>query len=96
MALLVDDVVELAGDLVVHPTEVVTVEALLPLTPELLEQFPDPGQLLAVAVAHSLVHHPAQGGVDIAVVQELVRELVEERVGVEVETASACHPTASR
>ena len=92
MALLVDDVVELAGDLVVHTTEVVTVETVLPLAPELLEQLTDPGQRLAVAVAHSLVHHPPQGGVDVAVVQELVGELVEERVGVEVETALRAVP----
>ena len=92
MALLVDDVVELAGDLVVHTAEVVPVEPVLALAAELLEQLTDPGQLLAVAVAHALVHHPAQGGVDVAVVQQLVGQLVEERVGVEVESALRAVP----
>ena len=92
VALLVDDVVELAGDLVVHPAEVVTVETLLALAAELVEQLADPCQLLAVAVAHALVHHPSQGGVDVAVVQQLVGELVEERVGVEVEPALRAVP----
>ena len=92
VALLVDDVVELAGDLVVHAAEVVTVEPLLALRAELLEQLADPCQPLAVAVAHALLHHPPQGGVDVAVVQQLVGELVEERVGVEVEPALRAIP----
>ena len=92
VALLVDDVVELTGDLVVHAAEVVAVEPVLTLTPELLEQLTDPGQLLAVAVAHALVHHPPQCGIDVAVVQQLVGQLVEERVGVEVESTLRAIP----
>ena len=85
VALLVDDVVELAGDLVVDAAEVVLLETLLALLAQLLEQLAQPLQLLAVAVAHALLHHPAQRGVDVAVVQQVVGELVEQRVGVEVE-----------
>ena len=85
VALLVDDVVELAGDLVVDTAEVEAVEAVLALAAQLLEQLADALQALAVAVAEALVHHPAQGGVDVAVVQQLVGQLLEQRVAVELE-----------
>ena len=85
VALLVDDVVELAGDLVVHPTEVEAVEPLLAFAPQLVEQLADAGEALAVPVAQPLVHHPAQRRVDVPVVQQLVGELLEQCVAVELE-----------
>ena len=51
MTLLVDDVVELAGDLVVHPTEVEPVEPLLTFPPQLVEQLSDAGEAVAVPIA---------------------------------------------
>ena len=85
VALLVDDVVELVGDLVVDAAEVEAVEPLLALPAQLLEQLAQALHALAVAVAQALLHHPAQRGVDVAVVQQVVGELLEERVGVELE-----------
>ena len=85
MALLVDDVVELVGDLVVDAAEVAPVEPLLALLAQLVHQLAQALQALAVAVLHALLHHPPQGGVDVAVVEQVVGELVEQRVGVELE-----------
>ena len=73
------------GDLVVHAAEVELVEALLALLAQLLHQLAQALHALAVAVAHALLHHPAQRGVDVAVVEQVVGELVEQPVGVEVE-----------
>ena len=44
-----------------------------------------PIEPLAVAVLEALLQHPAQGGVQVAVVQEVVGHLREQGVGVEVE-----------
>ena len=85
MALLVDDVVELAGDLVVDAAEVEAVEAVLALLAQLLEQLADALQAVAVAVPQALVHHPAQRRVDVAVVEQLVGQLLEQGVAVELE-----------
>jgi hypothetical protein len=85
VALLVDDVVELLRDLVVDAAEVEPVEAVLALAAELVHQLPEPLEALPVAVLHALLHQSAQRAVDVAVVEEVVVELVEERIGVEVE-----------
>ena len=95
VALLVDDVVELAGDLVVDPAEVEAVEPLLALPAQLLEQLPHALQALAVAVAQALVHHPAQRRVDVAVVQQLVGELLEQARRRPARSPAACRPTGS-
>ena len=93
MALFVDDVVELVGDLAVHPAEVELVEAILTLLAQLVHQLAQALQALAVAIAHALLHHPPQGAVDIAVVQQIVGELVEQPVGIELEAALRAVPT---
>ncbi len=85
MALLVDDVVELVGDLLVDAAEVATVEPLLACLAELVHQFAQALHPLAVAVLHALLHQPAQGRVDVAVVEQVVGQLVEEPIGVELE-----------
>ena len=85
MALLVDDVVELVGDLVVHAAEVEAVEPLLALPAQLLEQLAHALHPLAVAIAQALVHHPAQCRVDVAVVEQVVGELLEQRIAVQLE-----------
>ena len=46
----------------------------------------------AVAVAHALVHHAAQRSVDIAVVQQVVGDFGQQRVGVEVEPSLGAVP----
>ena len=48
---------------------------------------------LAFAVAEPLLHHAAQRGVEVAVVQEIVGHLLQERVGVEVEADLRAVPT---
>ena len=96
VALLVDDVVELAGDLVVDPAEVEAVEAVLALAAQLLEQLAHALEALAVAVAQALVHHPPQRGVDVAVVEQLVGQLLEQRVAVELEPLLGAVPAGVR
>ena len=44
-----------------------------------------PMTLLAVAIAEALLHHAAQRGVEVAVVEQVVGDLLEHRLGVEVE-----------
>ena len=96
VALLVDDVVELAGDLVVDAAEVEAVEPVLALLAQLLEQLADALEAVAVAVAQALVHHPAQRRVDVAVVEQLVGQLLEQGVAVELEALLRAVPPGVR
>ena len=85
LALHVDDLVELFGDVVVDAAEVAALELLPAPLAQPLEHLAQAHELLAVAVLEPLLHHPAQGRVEVAVVQEVVGHLVEQRLGVEVE-----------
>jgi hypothetical protein len=96
VALLVDDVVELAVDLVVDTTEVVLVEPLLTLLTDAVHQLAQPLQPLTVAVAQPLLHHPPQGGVHVSVVEQLVGELGEQVLRIELEPRLAAIPTRVR
>ena len=73
------------GDLLVHAAEVVAVELLAALLPQLLEHLAHALDVAALAVVEALLHHAAQRGVQIAVVEQVVGHLLEQRVGVEVE-----------
>ena len=95
MALLVDDVVQLVGDLAVHPAEIELVEAVLALLAQLVHHLAQTLHALAVSVAHALLHHPPECAVDVAVVQQVVGQLVEQRIGVEIESTAACRPSGS-
>ena len=96
VALFVDDVAQLVGDLVVHAAEVEPIEPVLALLAQLVHQLAQALQALAVAVGHALLHHPAQRAVDVAVVQQVVGDLVEERIGVEVEALLRAIPARVR
>ena len=85
LALGVDDVAQRLGDLVVDAAEVVALELLPPLAAQLLEQLPHALDPLAVAVPEARLQHPAQGGVQVAVVEQVVGDLGQDGVGVEVE-----------
>jgi len=54
-------------------------------TLELLEHLADALDALVVLVAEALLHEPAQGVVEVAVVQEVVGDLREDVVRVEIE-----------
>ena len=82
---LVEDVVDRVVDLVVDAPEIAVREALLALLTELFEQLTQALEMVAVRVLHALLHHPAQGGVDVAVVEQFVGQFVECRIGVELE-----------
>ena len=85
LALHVEHLAERLGDLLVHAAEVVALELVAPPAPQALHQVAHAHHLVAVPVAEALLHHPAQGGVEVAVVQEVVGDLLEHGVGVEVE-----------
>ena len=95
VALLVDDVVQLVGDLLVDAAEVEPVEAVLALLAEPLHHLAQALQALAVAVLHALLHHPPQRAVDVAVVQQVVVQLVEQAHRRRGRSPSACRPSAS-
>ncbi len=85
VALLLDDVAQLLRDVVVHTAEVVALELVAALAAELLEHLADAFEALAVAVAEPGLHHPPEGVVEVAVVQQVVGDLREDRIGVELE-----------
>ena len=82
-----DDLAQLLGDVVVDAAEVVVLEHLPPALAQPLEHLAQTHELLAVAVLQALLEHPPQRRVQVAVVEQVVGHLVEERVGVEVEAA---------
>ena len=81
----VDDVAQLLGDVVVDTAEVVLLELVAAPAAQLLEQLAQALHSLAVAVAEAGLHQPPQRGVEVAVVQQVVGDLAEDRVGVELE-----------
>ena len=61
------------------------IEELLALLAELLEQLAHALDLATVTVVEALLHEPAEGGVHVAVVDQVVGDLGQDGVGVEVE-----------
>ncbi len=85
VALLLDHLAQLLRDVVVHAAEVVALELVAALAAQLLEHLADALEPLAVAVAEPRLHHPPEGVVEVAVVQQVVGDLGEHRVGIELE-----------
>ena len=95
-ALLVDDVAQLLGDVVVHAAEVVLLEQVRPPAPQLLHQLPQALQPLAVAIPEAALHHAPQRVVEIAVVEQVVGDLLQDAVGVELEADLGAVPPGVR
>ena len=72
-------------DLLVDAAEVVAVELLAAALAQPLEHLAQALHVAALAVLEALLHHSPQGGVQVAVVEEVVGHLLEQRVGVEIE-----------
>ena len=85
LALLVDDVAQLLRDVVVDATEVVLLEQVGAAPAQLLHQLAQALQPLAVAITEAALHHAAQGVVEVAVVQQVVGDLLQDAVGVQLE-----------
>ena len=92
MTFFINQVIEFVVDLVVDATQVMLVETVLSLLAQLFKQFPQALQLVAIAVAHPVLHHLAQCSVDVAVVQQFVGQLVESSVSIEFETGLRAIP----
>ncbi len=92
LALHVDDLVELLRDVVVDAAEVAVLELLPAPLAQLLQHLAQPHELFVVPVAEPLLHQPAQGSVEVAVVEQVVAHLVEELFRVEIEARLAAVP----
>ena len=86
LAFGVDYFTEFFRDFVVNATEVMTFERFTTFTSELVHHFSQALHALAVVGLESLLHHAAQGGVDIAVIQQIVSDFVEDVGGIKVES----------
>ena len=96
LALGVDDLAQLAGDVVVDAAEVVLLELVAPPAAQLLEHVAQALELLAVAVAEPLLHQPAQGGVEVAVVEQVVGDLARTPSRRRCRSRPGCRPSGSR
>ena len=94
-AFLVDDLVELVGDVFVDAAEVVAVELLAPALAQLLEHLAHAADVAALAVLEALLHHAAQRGVEVAVVEEVVGHLLQAARRRRGRSRPACRPNAS-
>ena len=84
---------ELLGDVVVDAAEVAVLELLPPALAQPLEHLAHAHQLLAVAVLEALLEHPAQRGVEVAVVEQVVGHLRRAARRRRGRTRPACRPT---
>src|SRR5204863_1145626 len=85
LPLHVDDVAQALGDVVIDTAEVVALE-LVPATPaQSLEQLPHAGDAFLVVVAEPRLHEAAEGGVEVAVVEQVIGDLREDVVGRQLE-----------
>ena len=84
-ALFGDNFVEAVRDVLVHAAEVVAVELLAPAFTQSFEHLSHALDIAALAILEPLLHHAAERGVEIPVIEEIVGHLLEQRVGVEVE-----------
>jgi hypothetical protein len=66
----------------------------LALAAKAVEQVADPLDHLALAVAEPRLQQPPEGGVEVAVVEQVVGHLLEHGVGVEVEPDLGAVPAA--
>jgi RNA-binding protein YlmH len=91
-ALLVEDLVELVGDVLVSTAEIMLLAFLAPALSDALQQLLKALDVAAVAVRESLLHHAAQRVTDVAVVHEIVLDHRQDVVRVEVETGLSAVP----
>ncbi len=86
LSFLFDDLAQFFGDLVVNPSEIEAVEGLLAALLQLFQDLAHALNTLSVTVLEALLEHPAQGGIDVAVVQQIVGELTHHVERVELES----------
>ena len=87
-----DDLAQRVGDVVVDAAEIVVLKDLATALPEALHHVADALHVAAVAIGQAVLHHLPQRRVDVAVIEQLVRHLTEEVVGVEIEPGLAAIP----
>ena len=80
--LLLQHVLELLGDLRVGAAEVALLQQLLAFHAQPVEQVAQPLDLLAVGGPPAAVEHPLERVVQVAVGQQVVGQLLQDRVGV--------------
>ena len=83
-ALQVEDLLELAGDVLHHPAEVELVQALAALLAELVQEVAQAGRAHALRAAHAALHEVAQRVLEVAEVHQVVGEGFQDVAGLEV------------
>ena len=92
VALLLDQLAQLLRDVVVDTAQVVAVQRLLAALTDLVEHLADALDALAVAVLEALLHHPPQRRVEVAVVEQVVGQLLHDVERIDLEAALAPVP----
>ena len=92
LTLGIGDLVELAGDVVVHAAEVELIEHLRAAFSQPLEHLAQAFEPVAFRIGEALLHEPAQRRIEIAVIQQIVGHLGEQAVRVEVEAGLGAVP----
>jgi class 3 adenylate cyclase len=94
VAFFVDDVAKFVGDLGIHPTKVTALEAFLTGLTQSVHKILDAGEVTTLAIGEALLHEATQSTVHIAVVQQVIGQSIEYRLGVEFETTLSAIPPA--
>src|SRR5262249_49965521 len=79
----VDHLLQLFLDLFQHVVELEAVELLLALLAQPLEELLEPHHAVAGAILGAVLHEPLQRGAQIAIGQQVVRELLDQLVWIE-------------
>ena len=78
-------VAQLTGDVVVDAAEVVALEGLASLSPQLVEHLAQPLEPLTVGAVETVLHQPTQCRVEVTVIEQVVGDLGQDVGGVHLE-----------
>ena len=91
-ALCVHHFVERVGNLIKNSPKIVLIKDFAVAITEAIKHLADAFHVASVSVRHSTPHDPAQCTVDIAVIQQVVSQLVKEAIGINIKPALSAVP----
>ena len=94
LALEVHDLVEASGDVLPEARQLVALELLPAAAGDAVQQLAEPFELAPVRRPHAALQRPPEGGVQVAVVEQIVGDLAENALGVKLEPRLGAVPPA--
>ncbi|CAB4611981.1 unannotated protein [freshwater metagenome] len=93
VALCLHNLAQSARDVVEDTAEIIVLQCLATLATKILEHVAQALHLLAVRCLEAGLHHPAQRGIEIAVIEQIVGQVAEDVTGIHVESDLTAIPS---